>query len=80
MGNARGAALACPCRNLLGKIVLFSAALQLGPAQCVTSGLSHNTEKVGFVSRVQLPCGKFFHCLVENDDVSAEFLPCSLEF
>lgn len=54
MGNARAAALAPPCRNSLRKIkiVLFPAALQFGPAQCVTSGLSHITKKVDFVSRV----------------------------
>lgn len=80
MGDAHAAALAHPCRNLLGKIIVFCAALQLGPTQCVTSGLSHNTKKVGFVSRLQLPCGKFFYCLMENNDVSAEFLPCSTEF
>lgn len=77
---ATQAALAHPCRNLLRQIVLFCPALQLGPTQCVTSGLSHSTKKVNFVSRVQLPCGKFFYCSMENNNVSAEFLPCSIEF
>lgn len=36
--------------------------------------------KVSFVSGVQLPCGKFIYRSMENNNVSAEFLPCSIEF
>lgn len=63
-----------------GRYFFFFAALQFGPTQCVTFWLSHNTKKVGFVSRVKLSCGKFFYRSMENCNFSAEFLRCSIAF
>lgn len=80
MWDVQTTALICPHRNFQRKKLLVFAALQLGPMQCVTFWLSHNTKKVSSVSRAKLFCGKFLYCLMENNNFSAELLHCSIAY
>lgn len=80
VGDAQAAALTCPRRDFPRKILLFFAALQFGPTQCVTFWLSHNAKKVSFVSQAKLPCGKFLYRSTKDNNFSAEFLHWSIVF